>query len=127
MSYAGPASRTRQTPAIEPMESTEMSGRSGFRTMTPLRSPPNFGGRRDTLVAFAAGIAIGLTIGAGTALLFAPQAGSDTRRAIVRRGRRLSRRSHDAWDDLREELSHAARRGRQAFRRRRRRSQEAAN
>lgn len=127
MSYAGPAPRARQTPNIEPAESPEMSRRSGFRTMTPLRSPPHFSGWRDTLAAFAAGIAIGLTIGAGTALLFAPQAGSDTRRAIVRKSRRLGRRGHDAWDDLREELSHAARRGRQAFRRRRRRSQEAAD
>jgi len=123
MSYVGPASRARQTPATEPSESTEMSGRSGFRTMTPLRSPPNFG-RRDSLLTFAAGLALGLTIGAGAALLFAPQSGSDTRRSIVRKGRRLGRRGHDAWDDLRDELSHAARRGRQAFRRRRRRFQE---
>lgn len=123
MSYAGPASRARQTQGTEPSEPTEMSGRSGFRTMTPLRSPPHFGGRRDYLMTFAAGLALGLTIGAGAALLFAPQSGSDTRRSIVRRGRRLGRRGHDAWDDLRDELSHAARRGRQAFRRRRRAQQ----
>jgi len=77
-------------------------------------------------LAFAAGIALGLTIGAGAALLFAPQTGTDTRRAIVRKGRRLSRRGSDAWDDLRDELSRAARRGRQAFRRRRQRSKESA-
>lgn len=120
MSYAGPVSRARHSTNLEPLGSSETTGRSGFRTATPLRSRPNFGGRRDTLTAFAAGIALGLTIGAGAALLFAPQAGTDTRRAIVQRGRRLSRRGHDAWDDLREELSRAARRGRQAFRRRRR-------
>jgi gas vesicle protein len=77
-------------------------------------------------LAFAVGIALGLTIGAGTALLFAPQTGTDTRRAIVRKGRRLSQRGSDAWDDLRDELSRAARRGRQAFRRRRQRSKESA-
>jgi gas vesicle protein len=78
-------------------------------------------------LVFAAGVALGLTIGAGVALLLAPQAGTDTRRAIVRQGRRLSRRGHDAWDDLREELSRAARRGRQAFRRRRHAHESAAD
>jgi gas vesicle protein len=78
-------------------------------------------------MVFAAGIALGLAIGAGAALLLAPQSGTDTRRAIVRRSRRLSRRGRDAWGDLREELSRAARRGRQAFRRRRRAHESASD
>jgi YtxH-like protein len=127
MSYAGPASRKRTSPNIEPLASAEMSDRDGFRTPTPLRRQPRLSGRRDTVMVFAAGIALGLAIGAGAALLLAPQAGTDTRRAIVRRGRRLSRRGRDAWGDLREELSRAARRGRQAFRRRRRRAHESAS
>jgi hypothetical protein len=126
MSYAGPASRERSASSIEPLTSTEISGRSGFRTTTSFRPRPLPGARRDAYLAFAAGIALGLTIGAGTALLFAPQSGTDTRRAIVRKGRRLGRRGSDAWDDLRDELAHAARRGRQAFRRRRQRSKESA-
>jgi hypothetical protein len=125
MSYAGPASRERSAQNIEPMASTEISGRSGFRT-TSFRPRSLPGARRDAYLAFAAGIALGLTIGAGTALLLAPQSGTDTRRAIVRKGRRLGRRGSDAWDDLREELAHAARRGRQAFRRRRQRSKDSA-
>jgi hypothetical protein len=126
MSYAGPESRERNRPIIDPPTSTEMSGRSGFRTTTPIRSRPGIVGRGDTTLVFAAGVALGLAIGAGAALLFAPQTGTDTRRAIARKGRRLTRRGHDAWDDLRDELSQAARRGRQAFRRRRRRAQESA-
>jgi hypothetical protein len=126
MSYAGPAPRERHVPIIEPAGPTEMSSRNGFRTMTPLRERPGLGGRTDTLIAFAAGVAVGLTIGAGAALLFAPQAGTDTRRAIARKGRRLSRQGHDAWDDLRDELSRAARRGRQVLTRRRRRSETSA-
>jgi len=125
MSYAGPASRERHA-TIEPLGSAEMSGRGGFRTTPPPSRQSPFGGRGDSLMAFAAGIAIGLTIGAGTALLFAPQAGRDTRRVIARQSRRLGRRGSDAWEDLRDELSHAARRGRQALRRRRQRSQESA-
>jgi hypothetical protein len=120
MSYAGPASRKRNSPNIEAVRSTEISGRGEVRTTTPPRRRPGLGGRRDRVMVFAAGVAFGLAIGAGAALLLAPQAGTDTRRAIARKGRRLSRRGRDAWDDLREELSRAARRGRQAFRRRRR-------
>lgn len=122
MSYAGPASRPRSTQNIEPPGSTEPLGQSGVRALKPLRQQPHFDGRRGTIAAFAAGIALGLTIGAGAALLFAPQSGPDTRRALVRKGRHLTRRGHDAWDDLREELASAARRGRRAFRRRRERA-----
>jgi len=124
MSYAGPASRPRSTPNIESSGSTELPGQSGVRALKPLRQQPHLDGRRDTIAAFAAGIALGLTIGAGAALLFAPQSGPDTRRALARKGRRLTRRGHDAWDDLREELAGSARRGRRAFRRRRQRAQE---
>lgn len=60
---------------------------------------------------FGAGIAIGVMIGAGAALLFAPQSGSETRDDIVRGTRDLSYRATDAWEDLREELRHAATRG----------------
>jgi gas vesicle protein len=57
---------------------------------------------------------VGIALGAGIALLFAPQAGYDTRRALVRRGARLGSRGRDAWDDLRHELRRAVRRRRRA-------------
>ena len=60
---------------------------------------------------FGAGIAVGVLIGAGAALLFAPQSGSETREDIVRGTRDFGFRATDAWDDLREELRHAASRG----------------
>jgi gas vesicle protein len=62
------------------------------------------------MTVFAAGIAVGLAVGVGTALLFAPQTGEETRYAIARRARRLRRRGGDAWEDLRRELSRAAKR-----------------
>jgi gas vesicle protein len=55
---------------------------------------------------------LGAFLGAGIALLVAPQTGADTRRALARKGRRLKVRGRDAWDDLRVELRRIARRRR---------------
>jgi gas vesicle protein len=65
----------------------------------------------------ATGVALGLLVGAGVALLFAPQAGLDTRRDVSRGWRRVRRRGQDAWDDLRLELGHARRQLKRARRR----------
>ena len=59
-----------------------------------------------------------MAVGAGVALLLAPQTGADARRALARQGRRLSIRGRDAWDDLRDELRRAARQRLRARRRR---------
>ncbi|HTI65489.1 MAG TPA: YtxH domain-containing protein [Gemmatimonadaceae bacterium] len=75
-------------------------------------------------VIFAAGVALGIAVGAAGALLFAPQSGADTRRAIARRGRRLGVRGRDAWQDMGDELRRYARRRRRAWQRRRERSDD---
>jgi hypothetical protein len=67
---------------------------------------------------FAAGALIGAALGAGAALLFAPQSGAETRHRLAHRGRRLHERTTDAWDDLRDELRYAARRGKRKIGRR---------
>jgi gas vesicle protein len=89
MSYAGPVTRPQRPVAIE---------------------------RRnwDRMALFAAGVALGVTVGAGAALILAPQSGAETRQALARRGRRLSRRGRDAWDDLRLEFRRMRRRRAQA-------------
>lgn len=56
--------------------------------------------------ALLAGITIGALIGAGVALLLAPQAGEETRRDLSRRARELRDEATDRWDDA----SHRARR-----------------
>jgi gas vesicle protein len=60
---------------------------------------------------FGAGLALGLALGAGAALLTAPQSGEETRAALRGRAKRIgrttTRRSRDAWSDLREELQSA--------------------
>jgi gas vesicle protein len=57
---------------------------------------------------FGAGVALGIAVGAGAALLAAPRSGAETRAVLSARagrvGRSTRRRGHDAWDDLREEL-----------------------
>jgi YtxH-like protein len=96
MAYAGKAGDARRIRALP--NSTPQKPLAVTRT----RSRP--------IGALATGLAIGLVVGAGVALLFAPQPGSDTRHDISRRLRRARRRGHDAWDDLRDELGHARRR-----------------
>jgi gas vesicle protein len=64
------------------------------------------------ITIFAVGALLGAAVGAGAALLFAPQSGARTRHDLARHGRHLRSRTADAWDDLRHELRYAARRGR---------------
>ena len=61
---------------------------------------------------FGLGIALGALLGSGTALLFAPQSGEEARAGIGRRARSVRADARDAWQDLRDELDWAARRGR---------------
>ena len=66
---------------------------------------------------FGAGIAIGAMIGAGAALLFAPQSGEETRELIGERARNVRGRIGDRIDDARGDLNWYLRRGRRKFRR----------
>jgi gas vesicle protein len=67
------------------------------------------------IAIFTAGAVLGAVVGAGAALLLAPQSGARTRHNLARRGRHFRTRSADAWDDLRHELRYAARRGRKTL------------
>ncbi len=125
MAYAGPASRGKRFPASGALAATTSAAESRSPTGTNITRSPLVRTRRperewDGMTVFAAGIALGLAIGVGTALLFAPQAGEETRRALVRRARRAGGRSRDAWEDLRLEMRRAARQRVRAFKERRR-------
>ena len=94
MSYAGPVNKRRPDQRRRPAIGTEWS----------------------STASLAAGVVLGLAVGAGATLLLAPQSGSEARHDLARRGRRLRRhlehRGSDAWDDLRHELRRAARHAR---------------
>ncbi len=62
---------------------------------------------RDMGKGFAAGLLLGALIGAGVALLFAPQSGEETRRLIRRRARRFAADARDRYDDLKEKVRRA--------------------
>ena len=66
---------------------------------------------------FGAGIALGAMIGAGAALLFAPQSGEETRELISERAQRLGGRIGERIDDARGDLGWYLRRGRRKIRR----------
>jgi gas vesicle protein len=58
---------------------------------------------------FLAGLAIGALVGAGVALLFAPQSGEETRRTVTRRATHLARAARDRYDDVKDKLRRARR------------------
>ena len=117
MSYAGKNPHSRRTVVHRSGEGRQLerelsiTSRGIARTARPPRARE---GELDWqhIAIFAAGALVGLTLGAGAALLLAPQSGERARHTIARRGRRLRARTADAWDDLRHELRFAARRGR---------------
>ena len=114
MSYAGP-SRTQSVRQSTPVTARRPSGTSSARTAPDETHETDW----QQVAVFGAGLALGITLGAGIAMLTAPQSGEETRadirRFTVRKRQMLGRRSRDAWDDLRAELRGA----RRAFQRRR--------
>src|SRR5690242_21677894 len=133
MSYAGKDPRSRRaagtsgavasaagrgrvnTPSVEREISITRRG-----IALPARDPSDADQELDWqhIGIFAAGALLGAAIGAGAALLLAPQSGAETRHRLARRGRHLRERTSDAWLDLRDELRYAARRSRRKLARR---------
>lgn len=103
MSYAGPArTRAAKSPPIA-------AGRPASPRRAPLAPPePPHETDWQQVALFGAGLALGIAVGAGAALLAAPQSGKETRAALgaraARVGRTTSRRGRDAWDDLGDEI-----------------------
>jgi gas vesicle protein len=60
--------------------------------------------------SFAVGLLLGALVGAGLALLFAPQSGEETRRLIRRRTKRLARDAGDKLDDVKDNVKRLKRR-----------------
>ena len=59
---------------------------------------------------FLSGLLLGALVGAGLALLFAPQSGEETRRIIRRKAKRLAAEAQDRYDDVKDRIRHARRR-----------------
>lgn len=59
---------------------------------------------------FAAGLVIGGLLGAGLALLLAPQSGEETRRMLRRRARQVAHDAQDRYDDVKDRIRRARRR-----------------
>lgn len=66
---------------------------------------------------FGAGVALGALIGAGAALLYAPQTGEETREMLSERAQRFGGRLGERIDDARGDLGWYMRRGRRKLRR----------
>jgi len=124
MSYAGPA---RASGASHRASRTTLSGggRSSRSSAAYGFAPASADSHSETdwqeVALFGAGLAIGVILGAGGALLTAPRTGAETRAALSARAARLRRStvrsSQDAWDELRDELRQARRNRRDRKRR----------
>lgn len=65
--------------------------------------------------SFAVGLLLGALIGAGLALLFAPQSGEETRRLIRRRSKKIAGAAQDTFDDVRDQAKQLKRRAEKAI------------
>lgn len=63
----------------------------------------------ETGLPFLLGILVGVAVGAGLALLMAPQSGRRTRRTLARRVEDVADDAVGRWDDARDELRSAVR------------------
>ena len=123
MSYAGPSRSQPPKQSGRPAASSaSQSARAGGpASQAPFTSPSAGDTDWQEVAVFSAGVALGLLLGVGGALLTAPRTGAETRAALGARASRLrrttGRRGRDAWDDLRHELRNA----KLALRRRKRR------
>jgi gas vesicle protein len=64
---------------------------------------------------FAAGLILGALIGAGVALLLAPQSGEETRRLLRRRAKKVAGAAQDRFDDLKDRVKAVRRRAEEAL------------
>lgn len=60
-------------------------------------------------VSFVSGLFLGAAIGAGVALLLAPQSGRRTRRALARSVEDVADSAAERWEDMADELRAAVR------------------
>lgn len=108
MSYAGPVSHRKRaaTSTSDSHDSAQPAPDAPTHagSTQEFKPLPRYSTKGDQTGIFVAGVALGLIVGAGAALLLAPQSGADTRNAIARRSRRLTKRGRNAFDDLRWEL-----------------------
>lgn len=126
MSYAGPSRSSAASHRAS--RTTSTSGNRSSRSSAASAYVPASTGSRDEadwqeVALFGAGLALGVLLGAGGALLTAPRTGAETRAALGARAARLRRStvrsSQNAWDDLRDELRQAKRNRRDRKRRKR--------
>jgi hypothetical protein len=109
---SGTAPRSRQADAdasdsLDSMSSSRPRGRSYSNDVMQWRHAAIFG----------AGVALGALIGAGAALLYAPQSGEETREMLSERALELRGRVGERIDDARGDLGWYMRRGRRKVRR----------
>ena len=109
-----PDTRHAERSTARPLRSSGVRSERDRHAEQPVERPRGSSFRRtvdwERVGLVGVGVLVGALVGAGTALLLAPQSGAETRVAIRRRARAAGYRAGDAWDELAAELRTAARR-----------------
>ncbi len=88
-----------------PPDSPDSQRRTALRPLgKPYKSVPDL----KSVSMLGIGLLVGTVLGAGIALLTAPQSGEDARASLSRRARRLRGQPVGAWERLGRELKRAA-------------------
>jgi hypothetical protein len=128
MSFGGTVTRGRRgnSSSRPRAENARRPGAPGSAQARPVSGDDDGEIDWERVAVFGTGIALGAALGAGIALLFAPSSGEEIRASIARRGALLAHQGRDVWDDLRDELDWATRRGKRRVGRRVQRARWAA-
>jgi hypothetical protein len=108
--FWGPRTRPRASSGAAAGEASDRASSDSSKLARPRGKP--FSRRADwhTVALVGASVAAGAVVGAGVALLMAPQSGAHTRLALRSQLRRRRPWRHSPWEQLGEELSSAAQR-----------------
>lgn len=69
----------------------------------------------SSAISFLSGLFLGIAVGAGLALVLAPQSGQRTRRRLVRSVEDVADTATERWEDVTDDLRSAVRSSRKKF------------
>jgi YtxH-like protein len=110
-------SGSRSSGTVPRPRKSDLDASDSMNSMPTTRSSGSSYSDGTQWTLFGAGVALGALLGAGAALLYAPQSGVETREMLSERAQRFGGRIGDRLGDARGDLGWYMRRGRRKLRR----------